>query len=206
MLKSTKVKEFIKAEFVLIIATILAIISVFFVPPDKEYLTYLDVKTLSILFLMMLIISALKNMRVFVFLAETIIKKLKNTRRIVFALTFITFTASMILANDMALLTFLPLTLTVFKTAKKEKYIPLTIIMQNIAANLGGMILPFGNPQSLYLYNYFNILPTEFVKIMLMPFVVAISLITIFLLFTHKEEVTLEHKSHNNIKKVNLIV
>lgn len=206
MLKSNKIKEFIKSEFVLIIATILALVSVIFVPPDKEYLGYFDVKTLSVLFLMMLIIAALKNMRVFVFLAETIIKKLKNTRRIVFALTFITFTASMILANDMALLTFLPLTLTVFRTAKKEKYIPITIVLQNIAANLGGMILPFGNPQSLYLYNFFNISPTEFVKIMLMPFLVSTAMILIFLVFTHKEEVSLEHESFNNIKKPNLII
>ena len=54
-----------------------------------------------------------------------------------------------------------------------------TFIMQNIAANLGGMLTPFGNPQNLYLYSYFSIPTGEFMSIMLLPFLVSVGLITL---------------------------
>lgn len=144
-----KIKNFLKSNFMPVIAVLLAAVSAVIVPPDKEYLGYFDLKTLSNLFVMMLVIAGLKNMRFFTFLATRFIKKLKKQRNVVLALVFITFVGSMFLANDMALLTFLPLTLDVFSISEKPRYCAFTVIMQNIAANLGGMILPFGNPQSL---------------------------------------------------------
>ena len=202
----SKIKKFCSNNVVLIIAFVLAVITMFFVHPDEKYLEYFDFKTLSTLFLMMLIIAALKNMRVFVFLASVLIKDLKYTRRLVIALVFITFIGSMVLANDMALLTFLPLTLTVFKSAKKEEYIPFTIIMQNIAANLGGMILPFGNPQSLYIFNYFSLSTKEFVSIMFLPFIISIALILGVCFFSKKEEVMHKTLIENKIDVKKLVV
>lgn len=201
-----KIKKLILSNIVLVIAFILAIITMFFVPPDAKYLGYFDLETLSTLFLMMLIIAGLKNMRVFVFLASELIKDLKNTRRLVFALVFITFIASMILANDMALLTFLPLTLTVFKSANKEEYIPFTVIMQNIAANLGGMILPFGNPQSLYLFNYFSLTSETFVTIMFVPFIISVVMIIFTCFFAKSEQVGHETIVENKISIKKLTV
>ena len=78
----------------------------------------------------------------------------------------------MVIANDMALITFLPLGYRVLKFTNNQKYMAFTFIMQNIAANLGGMLTPFGNPQNLYLYSYFHIGNIEFMKIMLLPFLV----------------------------------
>ena len=78
----------------------------------------------------------------------------------------------MLIANDMALITFLPLGYFALSSTGKQKYLSFTFIMQNIAANLGGMITPFGNPQNLYIYNKFNIPVGEFTLIMLFPFVV----------------------------------
>jgi Na+/H+ antiporter NhaD/arsenite permease-like protein len=94
----------------------------------------------------------------------------------------------MLIANDMALLTFLPLGYFVLNSTGKKKYMAFTFIMQNIAANLGGMLTPFGNPQNLYLYSFFEIPNLEFLKIMALPFVFAILLITVFCLIFVKSE------------------
>ncbi|NCA67514.1 MAG: citrate transporter, partial [Clostridia bacterium] len=192
--------RFLKINILPLIAWLLAIISVFLVPLDKEYLKYFDIKTLVCLLSIMLIIGAYKNIRIFTIAAQSLIKKLKNTRSIVFSLVFLTYFFSIFIANDMALLTFLPLTIAVFTVCKKEKYIAFTIIMQNIAANLGGMIMPFGNPQSLYLYSYFNIPIGEFVAIMAPPFALSFALIFLFCLFVKKESV--EH-ADNPVRELN---
>jgi Na+/H+ antiporter NhaD/arsenite permease-like protein len=106
----------------------------------------------------------------------------------ILALVYITFIGSMLIANDMALLTFLPLGLLVLTSTGKGKYMAFTFIMQNIAANLGGMLTPFGNPQNLYLYTKFNIPNLEFMAIMAPPFVLAVLLITICCLVFVKPE------------------
>lgn len=103
-------------------------------------------------------------------LARKIVRLFKNARMSVLALVYITFIGSMLIANDMALLTFLPLGFFVLTTTHKEKYMAFTFIMQNIAANLGGMLTPFGNPQNLYLYTKFEIPNLEFMRIMAPPF------------------------------------
>lgn len=97
----------------------------------------------------------------------------------ILALVYITFIGSMLIANDMALLTFLPLGYFVLTTTGKERHMAFTFIMQNIAANLGGMLTPFGNPQNLYLYTKFNIPNGEFITIMAPPFVLSVALITL---------------------------
>ena len=94
---------------------------------------------------------ALKNVRFFYTIARKIVRRFKTARMSVLALVYITFIGSMLIANDMALLTFLPLGFLVLHTTGKRKYMAFTFIMQNIAANLGGMLTPFGNPQNLYL-------------------------------------------------------
>ena len=111
-----------------------------------------------------------------------------NVRMSVLALVYITFIGSMLIANDMALLTFLPLGYFVLTTTGTEKYMAFTFIMQNIAANLGGMLTPFGNPQNLYLYTKFQIPTGEFMGIMAPPFIVSVLLITVCCLVFVKPE------------------
>ena len=110
----------------------------------------------------------------------------------ILALVYITFIGSMLIANDMALLTFLPLGYFVLSTTGKTKYMAFTFIMQNIAANLGGMLTPFGNPQNLYLYTRFNIPNLKFMAIMAPPFIAAVILITVVCLFVKKEPLEIE--------------
>ncbi len=191
-----KIKAALKENVVLIIAIIAAVITSIIVPPDKEYLEYFDFKTLACLFSVLAVVCALRNIRFFYTLAKAIVRKFKNTKIAILALVYITFIGSMLIANDMALLTFLPLGYFILHTTGKEKYLAFAFIMQNIAANLGGMLTPFGNPQNLYLYSKFNIPDGEFVSIMFPPFCVAILLITICcLVFVKSEPMEIQEKA-----------
>lgn len=188
-----KVKTFVKNNVVMCIAFLAAVVTAVIVPPDHEYLGYFDFKTLSCLYSVLAVVCALKNIRFFYTLAQKIVELFKNIRLCVLALVYITFIGSMLIANDMALLTFLPLGYFVLNTTNKRQYMAFAFIMQNIAANLGGMLTPFGNPQNLYLYTKFNIPNLEFVKIMAQPFVVSIVLITLCcIIFIKPEPLKLE--------------
>lgn len=175
----SSIGRFIKKNTVMCIALLAAIITSFIVPIDKQYIGYFDYKTLTCLFCVLAVVCALKNINFFYMLTRKVVQLFKNARMSVLALVYITFIGSMLIANDMALLTFLPLGYFVLTTTKKEKYMAFTFIMQNIAANLGGMLTPFGNPQNLYLYSKFNIPNLEFMRIMSLPFVLSILLITL---------------------------
>lgn len=179
---------FIKKNTVMCIALLAAIVTSFIVPPDKNYVTYFDYKTLTCLFCVLAGVCALKNINFFYVLARKVVQLFKTARMSVLALVYITFIGSMLIANDLALLTFLPLGYFVLTTTEKQKYMAFTFIMQNIAANLGGMLTPFGNPQNLYLYTKFNIPSLEFVKIMAIPFTVAVALITLCCIIFVKPE------------------
>lgn len=174
-----KIMQFVKGNVVMFIAFVAAVITSVIVPVDREYLGYIDLKTISCLYSVLAVVCALKNIRFFYTLAQKIVELFKNIRLCVLALVYITFIGSMLIANDMALLTFLPLGFFVLSSTGKQKYMAFTFIMQNIAANLGGMLTPFGNPQNLYLYTKFNIPNGEFMSIMAPPFIVSIILITL---------------------------
>ena len=169
--KLRPILRFGKKNVVMFVALFAALLSSIAVPVDREYLGYFDFKTLTCLFCVLAVVCALKNIHFFYILAQKIVQLFKNARLSILVLVYITFIGSMLIANDMALLTFLPLGYFVLHTTGKEKYMAFTFIMQNIAANLGGMLTPFGNPQNLYLYTKFNIPTPEFMGIMAPPFV-----------------------------------
>ncbi|MEG1613049.1 MAG: SLC13 family permease [Clostridia bacterium] len=202
---NNKIISFFKSNIVLIIALLCAIISSCIVGVDKSYFHYIDYRTITCLFCMLACICALRNIYFFRFTARKIVEKFSNTRSTILALVFITFFGSMLIANDMALITFLPLGYMVLSNTKKEKYLMFTFIMQNIAANLGGMLTPFGNPQNLYLYSYFNIGNGEFMLTMLIPFIVSMALIFIICLFVKKETLQFENDLDIKMDKKKLI-
>lgn len=171
--------DFLKKNVVMETALVLAILTSMIVPPDAEYIGYFDFRTLTCLFCVLAVVSALKDINFFYLIARKIAHVFKTTRYALLAIVYITFLGSMLIANDMALLTFLPLGALVLQTTKKEKYMSFLFIMQNIAANLGGMLTPFGNPQNLYLYSKFNIPNREFLSIMAPPFLFSVFLITL---------------------------
>ncbi len=197
-----KVLNFVKKNTVTVIAFCGAIITSIFVPVDRAYAGYFDYKTLTCLFCVLAVVCALKNINFFFMLARKVVRLFKNARLSILALVYITFIGSMLIANDMALLTFLPLGYLVLTATGKEKYMAFTFIMQNIAANLGGMLTPFGNPQNLYLYTKFNIPNMEFMKIMAPPFVLSVALITVCcIIFVKPEPLTLPDEKINLDKK-----
>lgn len=197
---------FVKKNVVFCIALLLAVITSIVVPFDKEYIGYFDFKTLTCLFCTLATVCALRNIHFFTIVAENIVKVFHKTRYAVIALVYITFIGSMLIANDMALITFLPLGYYVLKVTNNEKYMSFTFIMQNIAANLGGMLTPFGNPQNLYLYSYFNISNVEFVKIMFLPFIISIVMITLCCLRIPNEQMTLCVKSDKTLNMKRAVI
>ena len=183
--------DFLRNNVVLTVAVVLAVATSCIVPPDALYADYFDWKTLTCLFCTLAVVCALKNIKFFTILARKIVDCTGNLRVAVIALVYITFLGSMLISNDMALLTFLPLGFFVLTTTGQKKHMAFVFIMQNIAANLGGMLTPFGNPQNLYLYSKFNIPTGEFMGIMLLPFLAAIALITVCCLFMPREALTI---------------
>jgi len=177
---------FLRKNAVLVIAFVLAAVSCCIIPPDAQYASYYDLKTLCCLFVTLAVVCALKNIRFFSILAHRIIILTGTARTAGLALIYITFIGSMLIANDMALITFLPLGYFIFSVAGSKKDMATVFILQNIAANLGGMLTPFGNPQNLYLYTAFNIPTAEFTRIMFPPFVVSVILMTACCLFLPK--------------------
>jgi len=201
-----KALTFVKKNIVFCIAAIAALVTCFFVPPDREYLAYFDWKTLSCLFLTLAVVCALRCIKFFTILARKLVLLAGNLRSLFLLLIVITFIGSMIIANDMALITFLPLGYFALSVSKQEKYIAYLFVLQNISANLGGMLTPFGNPQNLYLYSYFNIPTGEFMLIMLPLFLVAISLLVLACVPVKPIRFNIENRSADrlNVKKTAL--
>ncbi len=161
--------DFFKRETILCIALMLAAASSFFITPDSKYISYIDFRTLCMLFCLMAVMSGLKRLSFFSFLAESMLSKVRNLGLMVFNLWFLCFITSMLITNDVALITFVPFAITVLSMLPKEirEHLALPVIsMQTVAANLGSMFTPIGNPQNLYLYAKSGISFASFLKIM----------------------------------------
>ena len=185
------VYKFFHGHMVLTVALLVALITMVIVPPDLAYFDYIDFKTLFCLFATLLVVCALKNIRFFTLISRKIVHATPNLRVCILALLYITFIGSLFIANDMALITFLPLGYFVLSDTGNSKYMASVFVLQNIAANLGGMLTPFGNPQNLYLYTKFNIPTLEFMGIMVFPFLLAVLMLTLSVLFFPKTKMAL---------------
>ena len=163
-----KIGLFFKTNIIFSIVILMALVSVFIVPPDKGYADYFEWSTIATIFLILLLVAGFTNIHFFETLARVIVKKFKNTRSIVMCMIFLTYLSAIFNANDMSLLTLLPLSYIVLKYTNNLKYCAFTFIMQNIASNLGGMLVPIGNPQNLYIYSFYEISFLEFLKIMVL--------------------------------------
>lgn len=175
-----------KKEAVLTIAMMLAVISAFFVRPDKEYIGYIDFRTLAILFCLMAVMAGLQQIGLFQYVAEKLLKRVKHIRGIVCILVMLCFFSSMLITNDVALITFVPFTFIVLKMTLgdcAEKLIVPVVVMQTIAANLGSMLTPIGNPQNLYLYGKADMSFAKFMGFMLPCTLISFVLLALWCLF-----------------------
>ena len=166
----TTITTFLKKETVLCVALVLAAVSTFPVPPDKAYLGYIDFRTLAILFCLMSVMAGLQRIGVFKAIARKLLGYVKSGRGLVLTLVLLCFFSSMLITNDVALITFVPFTFTVLDLLggeqKKRLLLPV-VVMQTIAANLGSMLTPVGNPQNLYLYGKAGLSVGAFLGLML---------------------------------------
>ena len=153
----TAIYSFFKREPVLVISALAAIISCFFVPPDAGYIDYIDFRTLSLLYALMTVVAGLRKAGVFAALAHTLCLRAKNTRSIGMILVCLCFFSSMLITNDVALLTFVPFSVVVLGLAGRKQELIRVVVLQTVAANLGSMLTPVGNPQNLYLYSRFEL-------------------------------------------------
>lgn len=169
--------EFLKKEIVLVIATVLAITSSLISTPK---LSYIDFKVLILLFNLMIVVAAFKELKVLDNIAIGLLKKCNTYTSISFALIFITFIASMIVTNDVALITFVPLSIVIAKKANID--VLKIVIFQTLAANLGSSFTPMGNPQNLFIYSYYNLSPLDFFKITVPIVILAIVFLSILIL------------------------
>ena len=169
--------RFVRTHAVLVVSAVAALATVPFVPPDAAYLGYFDLKTLACLFSILALVGALRNVGAFEAVARRAVARFSTCRSAVAALVAATLVVSMVATNDMALIMLLPLSAVTLLKAGWERVLPFAFIMQNLAANFGGMILPFGNPQNLYLFERFAIPPADFLATMALPFAISVLLI-----------------------------
>lgn len=159
--------SFIKKEPVLSAAAVLAVLSMFFVAPSPEYLSYIDFRTLALLFSLMTVVAGLKEIGLFRYLGSSLLAGMHSTRQLAFTLTALCFFSSMLITNDVSLITFVPFSILILNMAGLPELMIPVIVLQTIAANLGSMATPIGNPQNLYLYSSFGLSAGELVGYML---------------------------------------
>lgn len=202
--------KFIKKETVLSVAFVLALLSMLMITPDKEYITYIDYKTLGLLFGLMIVMAGLQSLGIFQRMGEFLLTYVRNSRAMAAVLIFLCFFTSMFITNDVALLTFVPLTMIVLKLAELEEILVPVVVLQTIAANLGSMLLPFGNPQNLYLYGQSGFGILEFMEVILPYGILSFFLLLIHLIFIRKSPVSLgqekEKKPYTFQEKIEIFI
>lgn len=162
-----KIKEFIKKETVFFVAAVCAIFTMFLVPPDMEYLHYIDFRVLCLLLCLMAVVAGLKAIGTFDWLTYQLLSRVRSGRVLGVTLVLLPFFCSMVVTNDVALIIFIPFTLMLLSSlGSSRRIIPVTVL-QTIAANLGSMATPVGNPQNLYLYAFYNISISDFFSVTL---------------------------------------
>lgn len=186
----TKVKELFQKETVCCIAFLLAVISIFFVSPSKNYISYIDFRVLALLFCLMAVVWGFSSIGVFTRLGTMLLTHVHSLRMLSALFIFLCFFFSMLITNDVALITFVPFTILVLSMAEQKKFLIPVIVLETIAANLGSMLTPLGNPQNLYLYTISGLSIGAFVRIMLPYSFVSAILLLIFILFLPKDTVS----------------
>ena len=202
-----KIKKFIKNEIVLIISFILAVVSAFFVVPTTKYFDYIDFRTLGLLFCLMVVMAGFNHLGIFKFIAEKMLTKVKTVSGLALILGLLCFFSSMIITNDVALITFVPFTITALKLSGKMNKLIWIVTIETVAANLGSMLTPIGNPQNLYLFSTFNMSFGNFVSTILPYALLSLILVIIACLITDKDTVkTDKTESNTNFSKIHILI
>lgn len=182
------VRSFARREPVLVIAALAAAVTCFFVPPDAAYVSYLDFRTLSLLFCLMTVVNGFRTAGLFAHLSHVLCEKAGNLRLIAVLLVMLCFVSSMLITNDVALLTFVPFAVVVMGMAHHRRELVTVVVLQTVAANLGSMLTPVGNPQNLFLYSFYNMGFGEFLAVTLPVWGLALLLLLVSCLLLKPEK------------------
>ena len=201
-----KVWKFIKAQPVLVIAFILAVATMFIVPPDREYIGYCNRTVLIELFALMAAVAGLRSIGIFDTATRVILQKTGTVRRLGAVMILICFFSAMLVTNDVALITFVPLTLLIYSNIKDDKSLILTIVLESAAANLGSMMTPVGNPQNLFLYDKYGLTAMTFVKTMLPVGALGLAAVLLLTLFLPKDKCEAPKRNDNKLPVIKATV
>lgn len=204
LVKMVRLKTFIRNETVLVIAALLSVLSMFYVRPGSEYIEYIDFSVLGILFCLMAVVAGFQRIGVFEALSVAILSKTGNGRVISVMLVLVCFFAAMFITNDVALITFVPFTLGIL--GEDDDNLIFVIVMETIAANLGSMMTPIGNPQNLFLYSYYGLNIIDFLKVMAPPCAFSFILIMGIMIFRKRGSLAVKiSKKSTSIDRVQLL-
>lgn len=193
---------FIKKEAVFSIAAILAIVSLIVVKPGFDFVEGIDFRTLVLLFALMAVVAGLQRQSLFTRIGNALIERIESSRVMYLILVLICFVSSMVLTNDVALITFVPFSIMILPMAGLKKRIPIIVILQTIAANLGSALTPLGNPQNLYLYNISKMSTGEFILWMLPFWCISLVLVVVPIFFLGNEPI--DRQSGHDLPKANM--
>ncbi len=191
------IKVFLKNQIVLVVSGIAAVISCFFVPPSPLYLSYVNFRVLALLFCLMCVVAGMKDAGAFNVLSRVLLKNVHSTRALALLLVIVSFMLSMFLTNDVTLITVVPFTLLVFAELDAEQELLYTLVLETVAANLGSMLMPFGNPQNLYLFSRYDFSLAEFLVLMLPCTIFSLVLVTAATCCLRNRKIAVAHLAGN---------
>lgn len=187
-----KITSFIRHDPVLFAAMVLAAVSAFFVPPSAGYINYIDYRVLCLLLALMLVVAGLKKAGVFDLLVSKLLAMTGSTRALTAVLTGVCFFTSMLITNDVALITFVPLAVMTLRQSGNSKLLIPVIVLQTVSANLGSMLTPLGNPQNLYIYALSGMSAGSFLGVMAVPTAFSFLLLAVSMLFIKNEKINID--------------
>jgi len=200
-----KITSTIRNNPILCISGLLALISCFFVLPDQQYLSYINVRVLAILFGLMLIVAALGHIGTFDVLTNKLLSKVKTYRGISLLMSLLSFFLSMFLTNDVSLVTLVPFAIMVLAPFGENRKLMFTLIIMTVAANLGSMLTPIGNPQNLYLYDNYKIALPEFLLLMIPYLALSLAMIVALTFILVKGSDKLPPLKNTEVKKLSFV-
>jgi len=187
-----KFKEFIEKETVLVIAFFLATLSCVVMRPGiSELAGYIDFRVLGILLSLMMVVAGLQKVGVFDYIGVKLLTHVADTRALVMVLVLLCFFLSMAFTNDVALLTFVPFAIFVLEKSGHPELLVSAIVLQTIAANLGSMLTPVGNPQNLFIYQYYGLSLAEFAETVIPYVALSLVMLVVLVLTSKKSQVRL---------------
>lgn len=199
----TKVFRFFQQDWLFTLSLILAFFACFYGTFEWNYI---EPKTIISLLGLMAVVKYMERIGLLNNLAKRLVRISRDTRALVRNLTFLSFFSSMFLTNDVAILTLLPVFISIVGKNKKFPNLVYSSILIILAANLGSSCLPFGNPQNLFLFSYYNLGIGTFFSWMRPFFLLSVAVLILLLLKVPASPLAIPHKKAKKIKAKSLLL